>query len=58
MSNHTVVVHPRSTEDVAKVVKIAVKYKMPITPYSGGSSLEGNFRAVRVIRPIIVRSDS
>ena len=46
MSNHTVVVRPESTEDVAKVVKIAVKYKMPVTPYSGGSSLEGNFRAV------------
>ena len=49
VSNHTAVVHPESTEDVAKIVKIAVKYKMPITPYSGGSSLEGNFRAVRVI---------
>ena len=43
------VVHPQSTEDVAKIVKIAIKYRMPITPYSGGSSLEGNFRAVRVI---------
>ena len=53
MSNHTVVVHPKSTEDVAKIVKIAVKYKMPITPYSGGSSLEGNFRAVYTA-PILV----
>ena len=48
------VVHPESTEDVAKIVKVAVKYKMPITPYSGGSSLEGNFRAVRVALPIPV----
>ena len=48
------VVHPESTEDVAKIVKIAVKYKMPITPYSGGSSLEGNFRAVRVTLQILV----
>jgi FAD/FMN-containing dehydrogenase len=47
VSNHTVVVHPETTEDVAKIVKIAVKHKMPITPYSGGTSLEGNFRAVR-----------
>ena len=31
------IVHPESTEDVAKIVKIAVKYKTPITPYSGGS---------------------
>jgi len=52
-----VVVHPESTEDVVKIVKIAVKYKMPITPYSGGSSLEGNFRAVRVTPPILVLCD-
>ncbi|KAF9649463.1 hypothetical protein BDM02DRAFT_3230234 [Thelephora ganbajun] len=44
-SNHTVVVHPESTEDVEKIVKIAIKYKMPVTPYSGGTSLEGSFRA-------------
>jgi len=49
-----VVVRPESTEDVAKIVKIAVKYKMPVTPYSGGSSLEGNFRAVRVTLPVLV----
>lgn len=48
VSNHTVVVHPETTEDVAKIVKIAIKYKMPITPYSGGTSLEGNFRAVGI----------
>jgi len=47
VSNHTVVVHPETTEDVAKIVKIAVKYKMPVTPYSGGTSLEGHFRAVQ-----------
>ena len=52
VTNHTVVVHPETTEDVAKIVKIAVKYKMPVTPYSGGTSLEGNFRAVW---PIVVR---
>lgn len=53
VSNHTVVVHPETTEDVAKIVKIAVKYKMPVTPYSGGTSLEGHFRAVQpnVFRP-------
>lgn len=56
MSNHTVVVHPESTEDVVKIVKIAVKYKMPVTPYSGGSSLEGNFRAV-CATPILVPRD-
>lgn len=45
---HSVVVYPQSTEDVSKIVKIACKYRVPITPYSGGTSLEGNFRAVRV----------
>ncbi|KAG9308317.1 FAD-linked oxidase-like protein [Chiua virens] len=41
---HTVVVYPTSTEDVVKIVKIATKYRMPITPFSGGTSLEGNYR--------------
>lgn len=41
---HTVVVYPLSTEDVVKVVKIANKYRMPVTPYSGATSLEGHFR--------------
>ncbi|KAH9951455.1 FAD-linked oxidase-like protein [Amylocystis lapponica] len=36
---------PQSTEDVVKIVKVANKYKMPITPYSGGTSLEGHFRS-------------
>lgn len=44
---HDVVVYPRSTEDVVKIVKIAIKYRMPITPYSGGTSLEGHTRGVR-----------
>jgi len=38
---HTVVVFPRSTEDVTKIVKIAIRYRMPIIPYSGATSLEG-----------------
>ncbi|KAI0933110.1 hypothetical protein AcV7_004679 [Taiwanofungus camphoratus] len=47
-SSPTVVVFPQSTEDVVLIVKIANKYKMPITPYSGATSLEGNFRAPTV----------
>jgi hypothetical protein len=42
-----VVVHLQSTKDVSKVVKIAAKYKVPVAPYSGGTGLEGKFRAVR-----------
>lgn len=47
-SHPSVVVWPASTEDVVKVVKIAVKYRMPVIPYSGATSLEGHFRAVRL----------
>jgi D-lactate dehydrogenase (cytochrome) len=43
---HSVVVFVKSTEDVVKVVKIANKYRMPIIPYSGGTSLEGQTRGV------------
>ncbi|KAJ7090782.1 FAD-linked oxidase-like protein [Mycena belliarum] len=41
--DHSVVVYPESTEDVVTIVKIANKYRMPITPYSGATSLEGQF---------------
>lgn len=51
------VVHPESTEDVVKIVKIAVEYKMPVTPYSGGTSLEGNLKAVCVTLLILTPFD-
>ncbi|KAI0315833.1 FAD-binding domain-containing protein [Amylostereum chailletii] len=38
---HTVVVYPRSTEDVVQIVKIANAHRMPVIPYSGATSLEG-----------------
>ncbi|KAF9491216.1 FAD-binding domain-containing protein [Pleurotus eryngii] len=41
---HNVVVYPRSTEDVVKIVKTARKYRMPVIPYSGGTSVEGHTR--------------
>jgi D-lactate dehydrogenase (cytochrome) len=44
---HSVVVYPTSTEDVVKIVKIATKHRMPVTPYSGATSLEGHYRGVR-----------
>ena len=46
-SNPSVIVFPTSTEDVVKVVKVAGKYKMPVIPVSGATSLEGHYRAVR-----------
>ncbi|TGZ78010.1 FAD-binding domain-containing protein [Ascodesmis nigricans] len=39
------VVFPRSTEEVAAVAKVCWKYRVPMIPYSGGSSLEGHFSA-------------
>jgi len=39
------VVYPKTTEEVARIAKVATKYKVPMVPYSGGSSLEANFAA-------------
>ena len=52
-SPHAVIVRPGSTEDVVKIVNIARRYRMPVTPYSGATSLEGHYAGVRhVFRPI------
>ncbi|KAH3673569.1 hypothetical protein WICMUC_003676 [Wickerhamomyces mucosus] len=42
-----VIVYPGSTEEVSKVLKIIHKYKIPIIPFSGGTSLEGQFISSR-----------
>ncbi|KAM3435757.1 hypothetical protein NHJ13734_005401 [Beauveria thailandica] len=39
------VAYPRSTEDVATIARICHKHRVPLIPYSGGTSLEGNFSA-------------
>ncbi|RFU28158.1 hypothetical protein B7463_g8204, partial [Scytalidium lignicola] len=39
------VAYPKSTEDVSQIAKICNKYRVPVIPFSGGSSLEGNFSA-------------
>lgn len=41
------IVYPKNTEEVSGVLKIAHKYKIPIVPFSGGTSLEGQFIASR-----------
>ena len=46
-SPHSVVVRVENTEDVVTVVNIARKYRVPIVPYSGATSLEGHFSGVR-----------
>ncbi|KIX06480.1 uncharacterized protein Z518_04456 [Rhinocladiella mackenziei CBS 650.93] len=39
------VAYPKTTEEVSQIAKIASKYKIPMIPYSGGSSLEAHFSA-------------
>jgi D-lactate dehydrogenase (cytochrome) len=40
-------VRPKTTEDVVKLVNIARKYRLPVVPYSGATSLEGHFSGVK-----------
>lgn len=37
-----VVVYPKSTADVAHIIKVAQKFNTPVTPFGVGSSLEGH----------------
>ncbi|QEU61382.1 Dld1 [Kluyveromyces lactis] len=42
-----IVLFPRNTEDVSKLLKICHKYSIPVIPFSGGTSLEGHFLPTR-----------
>ena len=37
--------YPRTTEQVAAIARVCHRFRVPLIPYSGGSSLEGNFSA-------------
>ncbi|KAI5803365.1 hypothetical protein DFH27DRAFT_481420 [Peziza echinospora] len=41
------VLYPSSTEEVSEIAKICHKRRLPITPFSGGTSLEGHFAPTR-----------
>lgn len=41
------VVYPRSTEEVSQIMKICHSRRIPVTGYSGGTSLEGHTAATR-----------
>ena len=41
------ILRPASTEEVAGVMKVCHKRRIPVTAYSGGTSLEGHFAATR-----------
>ncbi|OQU98286.1 FAD linked oxidase, domain-containing protein [Cladophialophora immunda] len=38
-----VVVYPATTEEVAEIVKVCHRRRIPVTPYSGGTSIEGQY---------------
>lgn len=39
------VAYPKTTDEVSTIAKLCSEYKVPLIPYSGGSSLEANFSA-------------
>ncbi|OJJ54018.1 hypothetical protein ASPSYDRAFT_478726 [Aspergillus sydowii CBS 593.65] len=41
------VLYPSSTEDVSRIMKVCHQRLIPVTPYSGGTSLEGHFAPTR-----------
>ena len=41
------IICPSTTEEVSRIVKICHERKIPITAYSGGTSLEGHYSATR-----------
>ncbi|KAL4959493.1 FAD-binding oxidoreductase [Aspergillus stella-maris] len=41
------VLYPSSTEDVSRIMKVCHQRRIPVTPYSGGTSLEGHFAPTR-----------
>ena len=42
---HSLIIYPTSTDDVVKLVQIASRYKVPLVPFAGGTSLEAHFSA-------------
>lgn len=41
------VIRPASTEQVSEIMKVCHRRRIPVTPYSGGTSLEGHFASTR-----------
>jgi D-lactate dehydrogenase (cytochrome) len=41
------IVRPGSTEEVSEIMKVCHRRRIPVTGYSGGTSLEGHFAATR-----------
>ncbi|RCK57596.1 D-lactate dehydrogenase [cytochrome] 1, mitochondrial [Candida viswanathii] len=41
------IIYPESTEQVSQTLKILNEHKVPVVPFSGGTSLEGHFHSTR-----------
>ncbi|KAJ5757060.1 uncharacterized protein N7511_007242 [Penicillium nucicola] len=41
------ILYPSSTEEVSKIMKVCHQRVIPVTPYSGGTSLEGHYASTR-----------
>lgn len=41
------ILYPASTEEVSRIMKVCHQRVIPVTPYSGGTSLEGHFASTR-----------
>ena len=55
-ASHSVVVKTFTTDDVVKVVMVAKKWRMPVTAWSGGTSLEGHFSGVSEALVLLTRA--
>ncbi|CCE63790.1 hypothetical protein TPHA_0F03090 [Tetrapisispora phaffii CBS 4417] len=50
----TIVLFPRNTQDVSKILKYCHTHNLPVIPYSGGTSLEGHYVTTRPPSTIMV----
>lgn len=41
------ILYPATTEEVSRIMKVCHRRVIPVTPYSGGTSLEGHFASTR-----------
>lgn len=41
------VLYPSTTEEVSRIMKVCHQRRIPVTPYSGGTSLEGHYAATK-----------
>lgn len=50
----SIVVFPKTTEEVSKILSICHENKVPVVPFSGGTSLEGHFLPTRKADTVVL----